>query len=858
MSYAILHLTTLSYEASRLIWCPSGTQKGTHFVVESLTELSFGEWLKRRRKAAGLTQVQLARQISCSTSALKKLEAEERRPSAQIAERLAQIFHIAPDERSAFLRFSRGDWQSAPSTTIATTPWRVSTPATRSNLPATTTSLIGREKEINGVHSYLLSADIRLVTLIGPPGIGKTRLSLASGRALLPDFPDGVFFIPLAPLEDPNLIVPVLVQTLGYVKAGKLPAYQQLVQAIGDKQVLLVIDNCEHLIEDVAPLLAEILSACPWLKILATSREPLRIPGEWLYPVPTLTLPASNSHPDIEAAANFSALTLFSERARAARSDFTLNDDNIQSVTAICTQLDGLPLAIELIAARVRLLSPQALLERLSGEFVLSADGMRAVPVRQKTLYNAIGWSYALLSAEEQQLFAYLAVFTGGFTLEAAESIFSVKFSDKSISALITSLSDKSLLRQSLDARGDPRLLMLVTIRQFALDRLRRAASEAEARDWHLAYFLDLAEQAETQRKGAGQLLWLNRLETEHYNLIAALQWALENENAEVAARLAGSLGEFWAIRGYLIDGRYWLDKVLIYEQKLSTPLLAKLFVAAGRVAFERADFIGAKQYYIRSLALWRETGQTEWIAELLTRLGRSVRQEGDYANAVTYYEESLALNRQLGDKSGVALALNSLGYVAQLLGDYVQAKAYAEESLTIRRQLDERRGIAASLNALAEVARLQGEHERAQQLYEECLSLCRELGDRRCVAGANHNLGHVTLLQGNYKSASELFKRGLKLYQGLGNSEGIALCLAGIAGVTAAQGKPEQAARLFAAAEVWLEMVHAQLSPADRFAWQHNQANTQAQLDQIAFHAAWAIGRTLSLDEAIHLALTL
>src|SRR5688572_25637395 len=336
---------------------------------------SFGDWLKHRRKALDLTQAALASQVGCSAAAIRKIEAEERRPSAQIVERLAEIFKIPTNERGDFLRFARGDWRSAPSSRDEEAPWRVSTPALpqqpRSNLPATFTSLIGRDKDIAAIHDYLINPDIRLVTLIGAPGIGKTRLSIASASKSLAEFSDGVFFVALAPLDQPSLIPSATLQALGYIEKNNLSPEERLIEGIANKRMLLVLDNCEHLINDIARLASSLLSACSRLKILTTSREALRIPGEWIYSVPVLDLPKEKSVVDTETISEFPALVLFAERARAVRSDFALNAKNVRAVASICSQLAGLPLAIELIAARVKTFSIEQIAARLDDRFAL-------------------------------------------------------------------------------------------------------------------------------------------------------------------------------------------------------------------------------------------------------------------------------------------------------------------------------------------------------------------------------------------------------------------------------------------------------------------------------------------------------
>lgn len=736
-----------------------------------LTEVSFGEWLKRRRKAAGLTQAQLALQISCSTSALKKIEAEERHPSAPIVERLADIFHIPPKEQTAFLRFARGDSGSVFAETLEDVPWRALPQSSRSNIPATTTSLIGREKEIADVHVYLGRADIRLVTLIGPPGIGKTRLGIESARTALSNFPDGVFFVALAPLNDPALLAVTLAQALGYVGTRNISTAEQLKEGIGNKEILIVLDNCEHLIEDVASLTIFLLSACPRLKILATSRESLRISGEWLYPVPAFDVPREHASIDMQTASNFPALTLFAERARAVRPDFALNAENIKTVSAICAQLDGLPLVIELIAARIRLMPPQALLKRLNEQFILSADGRRAPSLRQRTLQNAIGWSYNLLSNQEQNLFARLAVFSGGFTLEVAEAIFSP--TEKSVSNLIASLLEKSLLQRALDARGEPRFDMLVTIQHFALNQLQSMGGEADTRNRHLAYFLDLTERAGQEMRGPKQIEWLNRLKALNDNLRAALEWAIETRRTEMALRFVRNLHWFWFMRGDHTGAQHWFRRVLampdtpLYPEaqaealaqlayhnlqlgekaiQEARPLLEQALsvvdtnqdienihgarIMLGLLLAEEGHFAAARSILEESKARFQACHDEWGYAYVTLCLVVQSERQTDWATALALCQQALAGFQKLGDIyfSSVALRLVGRSYVHQ--GDLANGIAALRESLFLAQQLDNKFQIALILwRSFAEAAFYAGENARAVSLISASINLFQSIG---------------------------------------------------------------------------------------------------------------------------------
>ncbi len=867
-----------------------------------MEQSSFGYWLRLRRKALDLTRERLADRVGYSAETIRKIEIEQRRPSAEMAERLAEIFNIPQDERTAFLRFARGDWRSVPIEIKKDIPWHVSTESPRSNLPASISSLVGREQGIADIRNYLSREDIRLVTLIGPPGIGKTRLSIETARTELSNFPEGVFFVALAPLKDPPLIVLAIIQALGYVESKNLSVSQQLVDGIGEKQMLIVLDNCEHLIQEVAEIASELLSACSRLKLLTTSREALRIPGEWLYSVPALEVLKENAPIEMEAASTLPSLTLFAERARAVRSDFVLDANNVQAVASICAQLDGLPLAIELMAARIRLMSPQTLLTKLNDQFVLYADGMRVLPTRQKTLHNAIDWSYNLLSVEEQRLFARLSVFSGGFTLEAAESIFSRTVTDKSITDLIASLLDKSLLQRTLKERGEPRFNMLVTIQHFALTHLRQKNDEIEVRNRHLDYFLDLAEQVDKEIHGPAQVEWMERLELEHDNLRTALDWCVLENNTEFALRLLCALGWTWIVQNHHSEMRSWFDKIHVLPDTDAYPAhYAGLLNHMGRLSWMVSEYKIAQSLLKESQRIWQKLGVEgeRGLAQAFNYLSMVARwSEGDNQTAQSLYEQSLQLYQKHGDRWGIAFTLFNLGWIAYERDEDALAVSLFEQSLEQFRQFGDLWGMGRASQLLGQLLLKQGNYEKARMYFDQHLRLDEKLHFTEGTVNALFNLGGLYRYQGEYDRAGYFYQKSLNLSfeRGLGghwyfglyglgmvalhqnnyslarqhfidqfnsapdDSKKINACdlLTGLAAVAAATSQHQHAARLFGAVEALFETTEYRLSRLDQAEFDRHIQIARNELGETRFEALAVEGRAMTMEQAIEYALEL
>ncbi|MEO8134062.1 MAG: tetratricopeptide repeat protein [Betaproteobacteria bacterium] len=765
------------------------------------------------------------------------------------------------------------------------------------NLPIQLTSFVGREREMQEVKTLLRSS--RLVTLTGSGGAGKTRLSLQIGADLIDDFADGAWLVQLAPLTDERLVPQAVATVLGLKEEPGVALTETLTQALKNKELLLILDNCEHLVEASASLCQALLSSCAGARILASSREALRVAGEAPYRVPSLATPDPKAPISVASLTLYAAVRLFIDRALAVKPSFQVDYTNAPAVASICHRLDGIPLAIELAAARVRSMSADEVNRRLDQRFRLLTGGSRTALPRQQTLRSLIDWSYDLLDETEQALLRRLAFFAGGWTLDAAEEVCSGEGIDEGAELdLLTSLSDKNLVLTE-ERNGVTRYRLLESVRQYARDRLLERGDEARWQARHLAYFVAMAEEAEPQLTGADQGVWLDRLETEHDNLRAALAWSsVEGGDAAGGLRLAGALRRFWYVRGYLGEGRARLSELLAATSDMKvTASRANALSGAGVMAAQQGDYPAARVLYDESLAIRRQLGDRVGTATSLGNLANLAAAQGDYSSARALHEESLAIRSVLGDRSGIAMSLTNLGLIALEQADYPAARAWCEESLAMRRELGDRWGIAVSLNNLGLVALDQGDYPIARALHEESLAIRQELGDRVGIALSLNNLGDVSLHQGDWASARAVCEQSLAIFrevgerwgigeslnnlglaaldQGdsaaartlheeslairreLGDQRGVAESLEGLACVAFNLADPGRAVRIWAGAERLRETIGSPLPPSDRPHYQCQVAAARAAFgDTTVFDLGWQEGRAMTLEQAIKYAL--
>jgi predicted ATPase/DNA-binding SARP family transcriptional activator len=723
---------------------------------------------------------------------------------------------------------------------------------TTAQLPVRLTPLVGRESELDDIVQAVSRA--RLLTLTGPGGTGKTRLALAAARLARESFPAGVCWVELAQIEDPGIVAPTVASKLGVPDTPGQDATEAVAEYVADHQVLVVLDNCEHLAGATATLTENLLAACPALTVLATSREALGVEGELNWRVPPLSLPQTGPVPTAAALAASDAVRLFEQRAQLVRPSFRVTDENAARVAVICQRLDGLPLAIELAAARMRILSSAQLAERLDDLFALLVGGARSAPPRHQALRATLDWSHDLLDAEERAVFRRLSVFAGGFTLEAAERVAAGgDLKPASMLELLTRLADKSLLRVE-HARGGSRYHLLVTIRDYARDRLAEAGETDSVRRAHLGYFTELVETAAARIEGVetgehSLELELDRVDAELPNLRKAYDFAAESGDPVAALRIAGRLDRYAYLRGRYHEIRQWMDAAVTSYPDASAELRAKVLLGSGRLALLQCDYAPAVRRLEAALRLYRELDDPRGIARALQVLGSVAREQGRYARAVELHAESLAVAQAAGDRWAVAGAHGYLAFVSWLQRDFGRATEEASIALIMSRELGDAEGAAWSLISLGTVARYQGEVERAATLLAESRSLAEGIGFREGIAWCGEQLGLLAAVDGD-PAAITLLRRSLELHGELRDRWRMSSVLEDLAAIALALGQARSAGRLLGAAEALRDAIGTVIAPCERPQHLQTTAAVRAALGEEDFAAARQQGLLATMDE--------
>lgn len=793
--------------------------------------ITFGELLRHLRRQAYMTQRDLALATGYSIGQICRFEQNQCVPdlatvTARFIPALVDPSDTASQQRLlAFARTARATQQE----TRRRQPSPALTPATPgagpvvelklAPFPCAPTPLLGRGHEVSQICAMLRQPSVRLLTLTGAPGIGKTRLGLQVAAELKASFADGVTFVPLAAISDPALVPTAVAQALGITERTGQSCVAALTEALHARRLLLVLDNFEHVLA-TAPLVARLLANAPGLVVIVTSRAALRIGGEHEVLVPPLALPPLDPLPELEELALSPAVQLFIARARAVHASFTASAANLVAIGQICARLDGLPLAIELAAARVKLFPPQALLARLERRLQLLTAGARDLPARQQTLRDTIDWSYRLLDPDGRRLLGRLGVFASGWTLETIEVVCGASDEQQpQVLDKLAELVDQSLVQQVEGLEGQPRFTMLETIREYALERLEESGELEALRRRHADAYLTLAEADGPRLIGAQQGGILERLDAEHDNMRTALQWALERRDGSTAGRMGAALASFWYARSYLSEGRAWLEQALalLDEGAPVSELRARVLSGAGMLAYIQGDYEPARARLEESVALARASGDQPITAAALDAMGWAALVQGDHASARPCFEEGLALSMALGQSPGIAVSFASLASAALVEGDYARASTYCEKGLALGRAISASPVIGLCLATLGSIALVQGNSTRAQGYYVECLTLA--------------------------------WKTGHKLLS--------AVCLIGLAGAAAAQRQASRAARLASAGDALLRANGIQLPPVARPHYELLIAAARFQLGEAAYTENWAAGQALSLEQVVAEALS-
>jgi predicted ATPase/transcriptional regulator with XRE-family HTH domain len=820
---------------------------------------TFGQWVKNQRKALGLTQADLAQRVACSKSMINKIESDLRSPTKPLIKLLALHLKIAPADYARFVHLAQphllvesDDLPNKQSTNI-----NINSQKTITTHPQPLTPLIGRESDVEAVSFFLQQTGTRLLTLTGPGGIGKTRLALAVATELQDKFSDGVYFVSLAPVRESAHVLSTIVQALGLKSMHNQGNDELLVTYLHEKAILLILDNFEQALP-ATKAIAELLALTSYLKVLVTSRAVLRLSGEYEYVVQPLDVPNLGSTPDLDVLALSPAIQLFVQRAKTVLSSFALTDENANSVAEICARLDGLPLAIELAAARCKVLSPKAILTRLrgamGGTLMLLTGGFQDLPARHQTIRQTIEWSYNLLNAREQILFRRLGIFVGGFTLDVIEYLCSELETEtyrrlQPASALDTAISlmDQSLLRQVEGLNGEPRFFVSETLREYALEVLISNNELEMMHHQHAVFFLHWIEFIGPKLYGVEQEENLKQLDVDYNNIREALTWSCAHD-IEMALQMAGMLWEYWLARGYLSEGRMWLSDILSHpETKSLQSLRARALNGAGLLTSVQGDQETANQYLQEGLRLFRELNDQKGEAWVLNHLGQTLSLSNQPEQAVPFLEKSLQLFRALGDNLHSAWVLSNLGDVSLRRGDIDRARQFLSDAHGQFSTLNHKRGMAVTVSRLARSAELSRDFVHATALFTKSLHLFDEIGDREGYSWTLHNLGVVTNDSGQNSQAIKYLIESLRSFDKLNDKWGFVSSLLELAKAVR-DLRLEQAAALFGAADVMMKGFSERKSSPEYIHFIKILTEAQAQFDA----TAWAKGKTLSSEKVL------